>query len=103
MKIAAVFLSLFIATPVGAFVTGEEYKTRLSEDHRVGFDSGAIEMAIYLATHTKQTARAQCIKQWWFSQDGKAQDQYVRWMASHPEFPPVIILGQLIKKNCGEN
>lgn len=104
MRIPAAFLSILLFAPAvsAEFITAADYKTRLSEDQRFGFDNGAIDMAVYMAAKAKNAPLAQCITQWWYDRNGKAQDQFVRTVASHPELPAVSIIASLIKKNCGE-
>lgn len=85
------------ALPQSAYAfTAAEY-LNLTEQGRIGFMAGAIEMAALDAGK----GRGGCITDWYF-ESGKAPMQIAQLFDQYKDKPAVVILKYLINEACGK-
>lgn len=97
---AGTLLALLIAIPAFA-VTAGDVLDKMTDKERGGYLSGAVEMAIVLASNQGNAKKAECITTWYYSTEG-AQKTVIAAFDRYKDKPAASVLAALINRQCGQ-
>src|SRR5262245_43692917 len=97
--LAGTLVALFIAAPAFA-ITGTDILDKMTPAERNGYLSGAMEMAITLASNDGNASRATCISEWYFKGDGSAQKTVIAALDKYRDKPAGSVIAAVINRAC---
>lgn len=102
--VPAVVFAVLASAPAFAEITARDVLNRMTEKERVGYITGAIDMALFLeqARAQKPTPRSECILKWFYGQGSTAGSQVVAMFDRHPGESAVGLIDLVINRACGK-
>jgi hypothetical protein len=90
------------AVPVYAITAGDVLD-RMGADQRSGYLTGAVDMAMYLASaQEKNNAKAECIMNWYYGKNGPGPRDVIATFDRYPDRPAIGLIKLLIDRHCGQ-
>jgi hypothetical protein len=98
-RYAAALLALALSASSAAALTGEDLMTKMGEDERNGYLTGAVEMAAFIAHQQGDPERLSCIMDWFFG-GGSGPEEIVQALNHFKDRQAHPVLFVLMNRTC---
>lgn len=103
--VSAAIVSTTVAslTPHASAFTGEEMMTVFNERERSLYIAGLVDMAAWQFAGSKQQERAECVLQWFYTDDLQVQERLENLFVEYPNQEAGKVTLALIGRTCPDD
>ena len=98
--VIAVMFGLSLVSTTAQALTGSEVMVKMTDIERGGYFAGSVGMAAMMAGAAGQTARQDCIMDWYYKKQGV--EQLVQALDRFKDRPAQPVILALINRACGK-